>query len=211
MIICLLAGTQEEAAHAYDIAAIEHRGINAVTNFDISTYVRWLKPAAGGNSHNPAFHEPKPILEYSPPTSSLLSNHILTEGHQITDLSIFNDSNPFPLQDRDIPKKQDSFQANIKSSLPFSPCTKSSSSSSPTALSLLLRSSVFKELVEKNPNNSAEVNTEENDTKNGPKICSKNEVKETLSDEFIINNPVQYICPSSKMYFKGRKWCLKEA
>lgn len=33
-----MIGTQEEAAEAYDIAAIKFRGVNAVTNFDISRY-----------------------------------------------------------------------------------------------------------------------------------------------------------------------------
>nr|QNI23758.1 AP2/ERF transcription factor [Camptotheca acuminata] len=150
--------TQVGAAQAYDFAKIENREINGATNLDLSRCIRWPKL---GVSTAFASQNPRPYVESRPVQSS--SNHIPSKE---TELNF--QSNNYNMGNKGILGRREAVEMKMTTS----PCSKSSS---PTALGLLFRSSMFRELVEKNSNVSNDAETDGNDVKNQSQTGSGDE------------------------------------
>lgn len=115
-----------------------------------------------------------------------------------------------PLSIRDLGKAALEQEEFLQTKLPISPCN---NSPSPTALGLLLRSSMFRELVKKNSNATTEEETGlQNDRKNQPRVgCSGDEYGGMFYSNINVGAGVGAVPFAASSSSKSGKWPRLEA
>jgi AP2-like factor (ANT lineage) len=108
------------------MAAIEYRGLNAVTNFDLSRYIKWLKP--NNNSSNDIDNNKSNIN-----LCDINSNYTTNDQNS-------NEELEFSLLENET--------LSLNNSIDESTLVQPRPTSATSALELLLQSSKFKEMVE---------------------------------------------------------------